>query len=198
MRAAAAWRCPCSSANALRACSGMPASASTSASSSLELVDALGTTRPNSAASPACVGQHRLLLDQQGPHRVQGQRRPAARGSSPARTSPRAGDAAAHSAAASAASFFLPRFTNGRAASGAISFTSCPSPLSTRAQWWAAPQASMTTVQRGCASKNAITSSRRSLRLSWTLALRVDAMDLEAGLGGVDANHANAHRGRLL
>jgi hypothetical protein len=32
-------------------------------------------------------------------------------------------DAASHSAAASAASFFLPFFTNGRTASGAISFT---------------------------------------------------------------------------
>ena len=43
-------------------------------------------------------------------------------------------DAAAQIAAASAASFFLPRFTNGRTASGAISFTACPRPLSTRAQ----------------------------------------------------------------
>ena len=43
-------------------------------------------------------------------------------------------DAAAQSAAASAASFFLPFLTNGLTASGAISFTSCPSPVSTRAQ----------------------------------------------------------------
>ena len=37
-------------------------------------------------------------------------------------------------AAASAASFFLPFFTNGFTASGAISFTSCPSPISMRPQ----------------------------------------------------------------
>jgi hypothetical protein len=37
-------------------------------------------------------------------------------------------------AAASAASFFLPFFTNGLTASGAISFTSCPRLVSTRAQ----------------------------------------------------------------
>ena len=43
-------------------------------------------------------------------------------------------DAASQMAAASAASFFLPFFTNGRTASGAISFTSCPKPVSTRAQ----------------------------------------------------------------
>ena len=43
-------------------------------------------------------------------------------------------DAAAQSAAASAASFFLPFFTNGLTASGAISFTSCPRPVSMRAQ----------------------------------------------------------------
>ncbi len=33
-----------------------------------------------------------------------------------------------------AKSFFLPLFTNGRTASGAISFTSCPRPVSARAQ----------------------------------------------------------------
>jgi len=42
-------------------------------------------------------------------------------------------EAASQIAAASAASFFLPFFTKGRTASGAISFTSCPSPVSTRA-----------------------------------------------------------------
>src|SRR4051812_40789548 len=51
-------------------------------------------------------------------------------------------DAAAQSAAASAASFFLPFLTNGRVASGGTSFTSCPSPPSRRAQWCPAPQAS--------------------------------------------------------
>jgi hypothetical protein len=35
------------------------------------------------------------------------------------------------------------------------------------------------------------------LALELDLALRVDAMKVEDGLGGVDANHANAHRGRL-
>jgi hypothetical protein len=43
-------------------------------------------------------------------------------------------DPATHKAAASAASFFLPFFTNGLTASGAISFTSWPRPLSRRAQ----------------------------------------------------------------
>ncbi len=43
-------------------------------------------------------------------------------------------DAAAQIAAASATSFFLPRLTKGLTASDAISFTSCPRPLSTRAQ----------------------------------------------------------------
>jgi hypothetical protein len=41
--------------------------------------------------------------------------------------------------------------------------------LSTRAQWCAAPHASGTTVQRGCPSKNGISSPRRSLRFSCTL-----------------------------
>jgi len=43
-------------------------------------------------------------------------------------------DAASQIAAASAASFFLPFFTKGLTASGAISFTSCPRPVNTRAQ----------------------------------------------------------------
>ena len=43
-------------------------------------------------------------------------------------------DAAAQSAAASAASFFWPFLTNGLTASGAISFTSCPGPVVKRAQ----------------------------------------------------------------
>ena len=43
-------------------------------------------------------------------------------------------DAASQIAAASAASFFLPFFTKGLTASGAISFTVCPRPLSIRAQ----------------------------------------------------------------
>jgi hypothetical protein len=50
-------------------------------------------------------------------------------------------EAAGQSAAASAASFFLPFFTKGLIASGAINFTSCPRPISMRAQWCAAPQA---------------------------------------------------------
>ena len=54
-------------------------------------------------------------------------------------------DAAAQIAAASAASFFLALLTNGLTASGAIGFASCPRPLSTRAQWCAAPHAPMTT-----------------------------------------------------
>ena len=41
---------------------------------------------------------------------------------------------ATHRAAASAASFFLPLLTNGLTASGAISFTSWPKPLSRRPQ----------------------------------------------------------------
>ena len=43
-------------------------------------------------------------------------------------------DAASQIAAASAASFFLPLFTKGLTASGAISFTSCPRPVNTRTQ----------------------------------------------------------------
>ena len=47
-------------------------------------------------------------------------------------------------------------------------------------------------MQRGCCSKNATSSLRRSLRLSTALPALVDAMDLEDGLGGVEANHGNA------
>jgi len=74
-------------------------------------------------------------------------------------------EAASQIAAASAASFFFPFLTKGFTASGAISFTLCPRPVNMRAQWWAAPQASMTTVQAACFSKNAIRSFRRSFRL---------------------------------
>jgi DDE family transposase len=74
-------------------------------------------------------------------------------------------DAAARIAAASAASFFLPSLTKGLTASGAISLTSWPSPASRRARWGAAPQASMTSAQASCSSKNGISSPRRSLRL---------------------------------
>ena len=59
-------------------------------------------------------------------------------------------DAASQIAAASAASFFLPFFTNGLTASGAMSFTSCPSAVNMRAQWCPAPHASITTVQASC------------------------------------------------
>jgi hypothetical protein len=43
-------------------------------------------------------------------------------------------EAAVQSTAASAASFFVHFFTNGRTGSGAISFTSCPRPLAMRAE----------------------------------------------------------------
>jgi hypothetical protein len=74
-------------------------------------------------------------------------------------------DAASQIAAASAASFFLPFFTKGLTVSAAINFTVWPRPVSTRAQWWAAPQASVTTVQLSHFSKNTSNSLLRNVRL---------------------------------
>ena len=102
--------------------------------------------------APQRVGQHGLLLDQQRAGRVQRQRAlllQALTGTNFTSGRPT-----------------RPDFANGRTASGAISCTVCPRPVSTRPQWCAAPHASSTTVHAGCASKNPIISLRRSLRLT--------------------------------
>jgi hypothetical protein len=57
----------------------------------------------------------------------------------------------------------------------------------------------MTTVQASCFSKNAPSSLLRSLRLtSDGLSELVHGVDLKDGLGGIQADHGDAHRGRFL
>ena len=55
----------------------------------------------------------------------------------------------------------------------------------------------MTTVQASCFSKNGISSLLPQLALDLRLSGLVHGVDLEDGLGGIQADHANAHRGRL-
>ena len=51
----------------------------------------------------------------------------------------------------------------------------------------------MTTVHAACFSKNAISSLRRSLRLIATFPALIHGVNLENGLGGIQADHGNAH-----
>src|SRR5580704_242148 len=77
-----------------------------------------------------------------------------------------------------------------------MSFTSCPSAISSRAQWCAVAQASMPTRQGPCLRKNSTTSARHSLRLH--LSSGVNAVNLKPVLGKIETNRGNMHSGRLL
>ena len=124
--------------------------------------------------------------------------------------------AASHSAAASAASFLRPRLTNGLTASGATSFTVCPSPLSTRPHRQRRRRSGRAAIgalgaegvgrparlqhHRACGLHLEEPDHLAAAQLAPDLgtALLVDAVDLKAGLGGVEADHDNAHGGRFL
>src|SRR5215207_5688372 len=171
IRSAVARHCSSSPANTCRACSGKVSSAATSACSSSSLPMPFGTTRPNSAARPGMAFASMVCCLTSSARAECKARTPCCSKLLAATNFASGRDAAAQIAAASAALLLLPRLTDGLTASGAISFTSCPRPLSTRAQWCAAAHASMTTAQRGCRSKRGISSLRRSLRLSCILPL---------------------------
>src|SRR3954454_19464474 len=162
---------PCSARSAWRAASGRAAASCASATSIScpSWRSPRGAVRPNSAARPRTASASIVCC-------LTSSARAVCSASTPCRSTVFTGTnftsgrrAASQIAAASAASFLRPLFTNGRAASGGTSFTSCPSAPSTRPQWCAAPHASSTTVHGGCAAKNATTPSRCSLRLSTAL-----------------------------
>src|ERR1700678_3992110 len=88
--------------------------------------------------------------------------------------------AASAIASASAASFFW-RLTNGLTYAGGIKRTSCPASRIARPQWWALPQASMATMQRGRSAKKPRTFSRVSF--FHECPLRCVGCDKHRGLG---------------
>src|SRR5260370_600342 len=197
--------------NTCRAFSGKASSASTSAMSSSSLPTPFGTVRPNSVARPRMAFAS-IVCCLTNRHRAECSARIPCCSKRLAGTNFTAGrDAASQIAAASAASFFLPFFTNGLIASGAISFTSCPSSVSMRAQGCAAPQASITTVQASCLSKNGIRSLLCSLRFistfpasstAWTwktvLAVSKPIMQMLVAGGSLSVGSHDPHFGTLM
>ena len=140
MLSASSWQWSSKPLITCRALIGNVASVSTSSMSPLSLPIPFGTVRVNSVARlrmafasiVCCLTSDRALCNASTPccsKLFADEKNDAA-------------DAAAPCTAASRPDVKFPFFTNGRTASGTISFTLCPSPVSIWAQWCAAPQAS--------------------------------------------------------
>jgi len=124
---ASTWRWSSNPRTACRAPFGTASSASTSAISSSSLSVPRGTMRPNSAARSR-MALASIVCCLTNRERAECQARIPCCSRLLAGTNVTSGrDTASQSAAASAASFFLPRLTKGLTALGAISFTLCPS-----------------------------------------------------------------------